>query len=40
MISLKIWEVLIILSMICDIMGRLVSSTKYGIPNIFKYDFN
>ena len=40
MISLKIQKVLIILSMICNIMERLVSSKKYGILNIFKYNFN
>jgi len=39
-ISSKIWEVLITLSIISDVIGRLVSSIKYGISSIFKYDFN
>ena len=43
-VSSKIWEVLITLSIISEVikrlMRRLVSSTKYGISKIFKYDFN
>jgi len=38
--SLKIWLALIINLMLSDIMGELVPSTKYGIPMIFKKDFD
>ena len=43
-VSSKIWEVLITLSIISEVierlMRRLVFSTKYGISKIFKYNFN
>jgi len=37
---LKIYVLLITLSIIFDITERLVSSRKYGIPRIFRYNLN
>ena len=39
-ISLKMWEVSIILSMISEVKERLLFSTKYRIFKIFKYNFD
>ena len=38
--SSKIWKDLITLSIMSNIIGKLISLIKYEIPRIFKYDFD